>query len=245
MSRELEAGARASADCLPLTRTVFIVFDLDGTLIDGYSGITDALGYAMERLGFEPLPIQVVRGMVGEGLERLLEKAVGRELAPRGVLLFRERYAAVAEQKTALMPDVPEVLQRLARAGHPMAVASNKPVSFSRRILEAKGIVRYLLTVEGPDGSVPPKPDPAMLVNAMAKAGVRPEETVAVGDMEIDAQFARAAGCRAVLVAGGSRSAAELARVEADAHLSRLAELPDWIEHAALDPRPTAQDKLV
>src|SRR5207253_7378415 len=97
----------------------------DGTLIDGYAGITDALGFAMERLGFAPLSEEKVRRMVGEGLEKLLEKAVGAIHASEGVRLFRERYAVIADEKTSLMPDVPEVLERLAYDGHLLAVASN------------------------------------------------------------------------------------------------------------------------
>jgi phosphoglycolate phosphatase len=208
---------------------LFIVFDLDGTLIDGYAGITDALGFAMERLGFAPVPEEKVRGMVGQGLEKLLEKAVGTELAPQGVRLFRERYAQVADTKTTLMPDVRRVLDRLAAAGHSMAVASNKPADFSRRILETKRVAQYFLAIDGPDSAAPAKPHPAMLLRMMARAGAAPEETIVVGDMEIDAEFARAAGCRSVLVPGGSRSAEELAAVSADAHLVRLAELPGWI----------------
>jgi len=208
---------------------VFIVFDLDGTLIDGYAGITDALSFAMEPLGFAPVPEEKVRGMVGQGLEKLLEKAVGTELAPQGVRLFRERYAQVADTKTTLMPDVRRVLDRLAAAGHSMAVASNKPADFSRRILETKRVAQYFLAIDGPDAAAPAKPHPAMLLRMMARAGAAPEQTIVVGDMEIDAEFARAAGCRSVLVPGGSRSAEELAAVSADAHLRRLAELPGWI----------------
>jgi phosphoglycolate phosphatase len=215
---------------------VFIVFDLDGTLIDGYAGITDALGFAMERLGLRPLPEAEVRGMVGEGLEKLLAKAVGAELAPEGVQLFRERYAEVADAKTTLMPDVPQVLERLAAAGHSMAVASNKPANFSRRILAAKGVAGRFVAVGGPDTAVPTKPQPQMLLRMMEQAGFCPDETVVVGDMEIDAEFARAAGCRAVLVPGGSRSKEELARVSADGHLSSLAELPEWVERGARAP---------
>jgi phosphoglycolate phosphatase len=208
---------------------VFIVFDLDGTLIDGYAGITDALGFAMERLGFAPVTEEKVRGMVGQGLEKLLEKAVGTDLAPQGVRLFRERYAQVADTMTTLMPDVPRVLERLAAAGHSMAVASNKPADFSRRILETKRVAQYFLAIAGPDSAAPAKPHPAMLLRMMARAGAAPEETIVVGDMEIDAEFARAAGCRSVLVPGGSRSAQELAAISADAHLVCLAELPGWI----------------
>jgi phosphoglycolate phosphatase len=221
---------------------VFVVFDLDGTLIDGYDGITDALGFAMSRLGRAPLGADRVRGMVGEGLERLVEKAIGAELVAEGVRLFRERYAEVADAKTRLLPDVPAVLEELAAAGHPMAVASNKPVDFTRRILAGKGIAARFRTVAGPGPDVPPKPHPEMLRRLMKAANAAAGETVVDGDMEIDAEFARAAGCRAVLVPGGSRSEEELATVPADAHLSRLAELPDWIAGAtgtdfALHPR--------
>lgn len=208
---------------------MFLVFDLDGTLIDGYEGITDALAFAMKRLGREALAIAQVRGMVGEGLERLIEKAMGAALVADGVRFFRERYAEVAEEKTRLMPDVPEALEELVRAGHAMSVASNKPADFSRRLLSAKGIAGYFTGVGGPGPDVPPKPHPEMLRRLLREAGASVGETVVVGDMEIDAEFARAAGCRAALVAGGSRSAEELARVAAAAHFSRLAELPPWI----------------
>lgn len=208
---------------------MFIVFDLDGTLIDGYAGITDALGFAMRSLGREPLPEREVRVMVGEGLERLLEKAIGADFVPRGVALFRERYALVAEEKTALLPDVPAVLAELAAGGHVLAVASNKPAYFSRRILESKGVLERFREVGGPDAATPPKPDPTMLRRLMDDAGAPAGETVVVGDMEIDAEMASAGGCRAVLVPGGSRSPEELSLVPADAHLDSLAELPALI----------------
>jgi phosphoglycolate phosphatase len=207
----------------------FLVFDLDGTLIDGYDAIGDALGYAMERFGEKPLPAGRVRGMVGHGIEVLLEEAVGAERAAQGVRLFRERYAQVAVAKTRLLPDVPEVLETLAARGHPMAVASNKPAAFSRLILEASGVERYFLEVSGPEAGSPAKPDPAMLRRLMGAAGADPGQTVVVGDMEVDFEFGRAAGCRVVLVAGGSRSREELERVPADALLSRLAEPPVWL----------------
>ena len=205
---------------------MLIVFDLDGTLIDGYAGITDALGFAMRRLGREPLAESEVRSMVGEGLERLLEKAVGAALVTNGVALFRERYALVHEGMTALLPDVPEVLARLEADGHAMVVASNKPAYFSRRILESKGVLERFRAIGGPDAATPPKPDPTMLLRLMDDVGERPGNTVVVGDMEIDAEMARAGGCRCALVPGGSRPADELSRVPADAHLATLADLP-------------------
>jgi len=207
----------------------FLVFDLDGTLIDGYDAIADALGFAMESFGEKALPLGRVREMVGHGLEVLLEEAVGRERAAEGVRLFRERYAQVAVAKTRLMPDVPEVLETLAARGHPMAVASHKPARFSRLILEACGVAKYFLAIAGPDAGTPAKPDPAMLRELMSVAGMEPAQTVVVGDTEVDSALGRAAGCRVVLVPGGSRSLEELKTVSADALLSRFGELPRWL----------------
>lgn len=212
-----------------MTKSPFVVFDLDGTLIDGYDAIADALAYAMERLGLEPFAAGRVREMVGHGIERLLAKAVGAERAPEGVRLFRERYPHVAVAKSRLMPDVPEVLAALAGRGHPMAVASNKPEPFSRKILEACGVIRYFAALAGPDGVTPTKPDPAMLLRLMAAVGRAPAETLVVGDMEVDSEFARAAGCRVALVPTGSRTREELLDVDADALFGSLRDLPRWI----------------
>ena len=208
---------------------VFVVFDLDGTLIDGYAAIGDALGYALERLGQRPLPPERVRTMVGHGLERLLEDAVGREHAGEGVRLFRERYPHVAVEKSHLLPGVVEVLDTLAQRGHALALASNKPAAFSKMILEAKGVVSRFRAIGGPDAATPAKPDATMLRRLMADVGAAPSSTVVVGDMEVDSEFARAAGCRVVLIPGGSRSREELSDVPADALLGGIGDLPAWL----------------
>jgi phosphoglycolate phosphatase len=210
----------------------FVVFDLDGTLIDGYEAIADALAYAMERFGLPVLPPEKVRVMVGHGIEKLLEEAVGTERTSEGVRLFRERYPEVTVAKSRLLPGVREVLAELAAAGHAMAVASNKPAPFSRMILEAYRVARYFVEIAGPDEATPAKPDPAMLRRLMVAAGAEPGRTVVVGDMEVDFEFGRAADCRVVLVPGGSRSREDLEKVPADALLERLAELPPWLAGA-------------
>ena len=212
-----------------MSRRPFIVFDLDGTLIDGYAAIGDALRYAMTRLGAGQLPDATVRGMVGHGLERLLERAVGADRAAEGVRLFRERYPEVAVAKSHLLPGVRETVAALGARGHDMAVASNKPARFSKMILDAKGIGGRFRAIGGPDAETPAKPDPAMLVRLMAAVGSSPGETVVVGDMEVDFEFARAAGCAAVLVPGGSRPRETLEALEPDALIERLAELPDFL----------------
>jgi phosphoglycolate phosphatase len=208
----------------------FVVFDLDGTLIDGYAAIGDALGHAMGRLGETPPSDAEIRAMVGHGLEKLLEQAVGAERAAEGVRLFRERYPLIAVEKSHLLPGVIDAVAALEARGHPMAVASNKPAPFSRMILDAKGVGRWFLDVGGPDADTPPKPDPTMLRRLMEGAGASPRETVVVGDMEVDYEFARAAGCRVVLIPGGSRTREELSELAPDAFLESISELPAWLE---------------
>jgi phosphoglycolate phosphatase len=222
------SGARPGTQA-PVVPPELVVFDLDGTLIDGYAAITDALAHAMRELGVAPIPAERVRGMVGHGLHSLLEEAVGAERAAEGVRLFRERYAEVAVEETALMPGAAETVAALAAAGHPMAVASNKPARFSRLILEAKGLASAFLAIAGPDEKTPPKPDPAMLRRIMASAGASPEETVVVGDMEVDDEFARAAGARVVLIPAGSRTREELSGLSPAAFLESISLLPGWL----------------
>lgn len=209
-----------------------VVFDLDGTLIDGYAAIGQALAFAMERLNLAPMPDARVRVMVGYGLERLVEQAVGPELVSEGVRLFRERYPLVAVEGSHLLPGVAETLAALDASQYPMALASNKPAPFSRLILEAKGIARYFRSIEGPDAATPPKPDPTMLRRILEREGVPPAAAVVVGDMEVDADFARAGGCRVVLIPNGSRSREELSRIAADGFLNSIELLPEWLERA-------------
>ena len=206
-----------------------IVFDLDGTLVDGYAAIADALAFAMKRLGEAPIPYDRVRSMVGHGLDRLLEQAVGSARAAEGVRLFRERYAEVAVSHTHLLPGVATTVAALAAEGHTMAVASNKPVRFSRQILEAKGLGAAFAEIAGPDAETPPKPDPAMLRRIVGAASAAPAATVVVGDMEVDYEFARAAGCRVVLIPSGSRTREELSGLEPDGFLGSIEELPEWM----------------
>jgi phosphoglycolate phosphatase len=206
-----------------------VVFDLDGTLIDGYGAIEDALSFAVSKLGFETPSSARVREMVGHGLERLLEQAVGEALAPEGVRLFRERYPAVAVAKSHLLPGVEDLLAFLHDAGISLSLASNKPPQFSRLILEAKGVAKYFRSIVGPGPLHPPKPDPAMLREAISAMGSTPGETVCVGDMEVDVEFARSAGCRVVVVPSGSRSKEFLEEAGADRMIESLAGLPEAI----------------
>jgi phosphoglycolate phosphatase len=201
------------------------VFDLDGTLIDSYEAILECLNLVRETYGKEPVSLEECRRLVGHGLASLVARAIGEEHADAGVRLFRERYAIVGPEKTSLLPEADAVTAALAARGVPMAIASNKPSAFSRQLADALGIGSRFASVVGPDSGFPPKPDPAMVHHALTVMGARPEETLFVGDMEVDVATAHAAGMKVAVVPTGSCTREELETAGADWLLGRLSEV--------------------
>jgi len=188
-----------------------IVFDLDGTLIDSYEAITESLNYALGLAGKPRRTAGEVRGMVGLGLETLIERAMGGpDLVERGVLDFRRHYDHICVEKTFLLPEVAETLAELDGRGYLMSVATNKPSYFAWRLLDGLRVRRYLVTVLGPDVVEHRKPHPEMVRKAMERMGVSAAETLYVGDMEVDIETARAAGVPVVVLPTGSRGAGDL-----------------------------------
>ena len=186
------------------------MFDLDGTLIDSYAAIAMALNASRRAFGEAPLSDDEVRRRVGHGLESLVEEVLGADRVEEGVRIFRETYDRVAEAHTRILPGVEATLGLLARRGVALAVASNKPARFGRRLLESLGIAGSLAAIEGPDTAGTPKPHPAMIERCLAAMAVSPSAAVYVGDMALDVESAARAGLPVVLVAGGSSPEAEL-----------------------------------
>ena len=215
-----------------------IVFDLDGTLIDSYEAIALSLNVALKQAGAPPKSIEEVRGMVGLGLETLIERALGgKNGVEEGVRNFRAHYDRICVEKTTLLPEVAATLRELDGRGYLMCVATNKPSYFAWRLLEGLHVRRYITDVFGPDNVEHRKPHPEMVQSAMESMGITASETLYVGDMEVDFDFARAAGCRVVLIPGGSRSRGELLALAPDALLESIAELPAWLQR--LESRPS------
>ncbi len=202
-----------------------IVFDLDGTLLDGYRAITMSLEYAMTSLGVPPWDAATVRRQVGRGLEVLLADAVGSDRALEGVRLFRERYPEVFLEHSSLLPEVGETVRLLAERGMPMGVASNKPSRFSSELLRHFGLAEALPFCWGPDRVARPKPDPEMVFRLLEELGTSAEEALYVGDMPVDIDSARAAGVTVWVIASGSSTREELEAAAPDRILDRFSDL--------------------
>lgn len=184
-----------------------LVFDLDGTLVDSSRDIAASANAALRRVapGTAEIPLAAILSFVGEGASLLVERSLrhaGLSLSPDEVLpVYIECYAERLLDTTRLYPGVAEALDALA--GTTLAVLTNKPGDFSRRILEGLGVAHRFACVLGA-GDVPSrKPDPGGLLRLMAESGAAPGETWMVGDSATDVAVARAAGVRAAGVTWG------------------------------------------
>ncbi|MBI4161441.1 MAG: HAD-IA family hydrolase [Acidobacteria bacterium] len=204
----------------------FLIFDLDGTLVDSYEAITESLNYALVRLGRQPRSAREVRSRVGHGLESLLREMAGEDCVEAGVRLFRRHYARVCTEKTRLLPGVQPTLKGLHRRGFRMAVATNKPVGFTERILSALGVRDCFEFLIGADQVTHPKPHPEMIFRVLRHFGCSRWEAAFVGDMVVDVETGRSAGVPVIVLPTGSQTRRQLERASPDLILGEFPELP-------------------
>src|SRR3954470_12273951 len=100
------------------------IFDLDGTLVDSYAAIHDALAHTMRHFGLPEVTLEETYGLVGHGIERLVEKVLGPARVVEAVPIYRARYGEIMHAKTALLPGADAVTKALQARGIALAVAS-------------------------------------------------------------------------------------------------------------------------
>lgn len=219
-----------------------VIFDLDGTLVDAFAAVADALNAARAAFGLPPQPFETVRRQVGRGLVDLLTRNVGPERLPEAIRLFEGHYAAHHLDRTRLLPGAAEALADLARRGARLGIASNKPPAFSRELMERLGLAPLFGSILGPGPGIPPKPEPAMLREGCARLRSEPAETLYVGDMPLDVESASRAGMPHLLVPTGAAAAGELARVPGARLAQNLLDVAAQVEVAAPLGGPRERD---
>lgn len=210
-----------------------VVFDLDGTLADTLGDIAASMNYALARNGLPERDPDDYRGLVGEGVLRLVERAVPADRADlMGPVLadLRTHYTEHMLDRTRLYPGVAELLDGLVERGLSLAVLSNKPQAATRCMVERLFGEGRFAAVHGGRDDVPLKPDPSALLAIVRDLEADPERSAYVGDTPTDMETALAAGVHPVGVAWGFRDREELARHGARTILARPAELLDLVD---------------
>ncbi len=174
-----------------------IVFDLDGTLVDSAPDIRAAINRTLADAGRAPLDLPEVISFIGHGLPNLVARAMdvrGLDAAEHGRLTAATlaHYNAASNNLTRLYPGVIPALRQLRAAGHVLGLCTNKPEGPARKVLAQFDMADLFDAVVGGDSLPARKPDPAPLRHVFAALGA--QSGLYVGDSEVDAETAQAAG---------------------------------------------------
>lgn len=212
-----------------------LIFDLDGTLIDSKQDLIHSVNAMLRELGRGELPEGTISGYIGHGAPQLVARAIGEgcpeEERQRALEFFLRYYETHKMDTTCAYPEVGETLEKLA--GMPMAVLTNKPVRISVRILDAMELSKYFQVIYGGNSFETKKPDPLGARAILRELGVEPQETLFVGDSEVDVQTARNAGTLAAAVNYGF-GVHDRGVHPADIYLDRFGELATYFKSGTI-----------
>jgi N-acetyl-D-muramate 6-phosphate phosphatase len=211
-----------------------VLFDLDGTLIDSAPDLAGAANRLRADHGLEPLPLDMLRPMVGSGARGMVGVAFG--VAPGEARFeplrdtFLAHYEAMLLERTAPFAGVEELLSGLEAAGIPWGIVTNKAARFTLPIVAGLKLDERAAAVVCGDTTPHSKPHPAPLLHAARAMGLAPEDVVYVGDDLRDAQAARAAGMPMVAATWGYLGLGEPVHDwGADALVDTPAQLLEWL----------------
>ncbi len=194
------------------------IFDLDGTLVNSLEDLADATNYALKSFNQPEKELQAFPQMVGEGTRTLIKRALDNEnpeLIEKVLLKMREKYMQICLNKTRPYKGLVEVVTEFAKRKIKLAVLTNKDQKMAEKIV-SHFFDGFFQIVKGTTDAVPVKPEPFEALQVLAKLGVKPEETIFVGDSKTDMQTAKAAGIKAVGVSWGFRDKKELTEAGAE-----------------------------
>jgi phosphoglycolate phosphatase len=214
-----------------LNHRKFVVFDLDGTLIDSNRDIMAALTHAMTTVGGlkrEEIDQIKLAGLMGKGLEEVYAVFLPehRYLYPAMVQAYREYYLQNLTTTTTIFPGMMTLLDELKKSGKVTAIATTKWQHTADTLADHFGLRCYIDFVQATEfDGFPLKPDPYILTLLMQKAGFEPQDTVMVGDTDNDILCAQRAGAASIGVAWGAWSIDMLASLGPDAIVENPAHL--------------------
>jgi phosphoglycolate phosphatase len=230
--------AVSSSSLLSSTPFEAAILDLDGTLVNTLGDFAEALNRMLAELKLPAIEAQRIEHMVGKGSEHLLRTVLAHVLGegptgagqveslyPAAWSSYQRHYLAINGSYSSLYPGVLAGLDGLLARGWRLACLTNKPLSFARPLLQAKGLDGYFSEVFGGDSFERKKPHPLPLQKTCAALRSDPGRTLMVGDSSNDAQAARAAACPVVLVTYGYNHGEPIRAVDADGFVDSLDQL--------------------
>ncbi len=218
-----------------------ILIDLDGTLVDSVPDLAFCVDGMMRRLGRPEHGEAKVRDWVGNGVERLVRRALSGTLDgepeateyERAYPIFLELYAENTSRRSLLYPGIREGLDYLRQQGYRLGCVTNKASCFTLPLLSDLGIRDDFEIVIAGDSLPRKKPDPLPLLHAAQQFGVKPENALMIGDSQSDVKAARAAGFHIVCMSYGYNHGEDIRHYNPDAVIDNLTEIRAILESAA------------
>jgi len=218
-----------------------VLIDVDGTLVDSVPDLHYCVDEMMKALGMPLRGEAKVRTWVGNGVERLVRRALidsldgepDDALFQKAYPIFLELYAENTSKRSRLYPGVVEGLDYLQSAGFKLGCVTNKVAQFTLPLLKDLGIHdRFGIIVSG-DTLAQKKPHPLPLLHAAEFFGVKPENAMMLGDSMSDVKAARAAGFQIVCMSYGYNHGVDIRESSPDAVIDSMAELASLLNSAA------------
>lgn len=205
-----------------------VIFDLDGTILDTLDDLADSLNFALSSVGYPVRSSDEVRRMVGNGIRRLIERALPQEcptdLTDRVFDAFKRYYKDHCALKTAPYEGIPELLGELKASGMKLALLSNK-ADFAVQSLCAHYFGGLFDLALGEREGIRRKPAPDAVNEVLGHFGIDRSSAVYVGDSEVDVETAKNAAIDCIAVDWGFRDRADLRSQGADRIVSSADEL--------------------
>lgn len=214
-------------------RPEMILIDLDGTLIDSVPDLAFCVDAMMRELGLPPRGETAVRDWVGNGIERLVQRALtgtldgepSRADYERAYPIFLRLYADNTAGRSCLYDGVREGLDWLRAEGYRLGCVTNKAAQFTEPLLADKGLRDAFEVVISGDTLPEKKPSPMPLLHAAAFFGTEPSQALMIGDSISDVKAARAAGFRIICMSYGYNHGQDIRTAEPDAVIDSMTEL--------------------
>lgn len=224
-----------------LKKPEMILIDVDGTLVDSVPDLTFCVDEMMKQLDMPLRGEALVRQWVGNGVERLVRRALigqldgepDEALFERAYPIFIDLYSDNTSKRSRLYPGVREGLDYLHGSGYRLGCVTNKAARFTEPLLQTLGIYDHFAIVISGDTLPEKKPHPMPLLHAAEFFGVEPAHALMVGDSVSDVKAARAAGFQIVCMSYGYNHGIDIRDAHPDAVIDTMTQIRGLLEEAA------------
>jgi phosphoglycolate phosphatase len=214
-----------------------VLIDVDGTLVDSVPDLAFSIDQMLCDLGMPTRGENSVRHWVGNGIERLVKRALvnaldgepDETLYQRALPLFRSHYTVNNSTRSQLYEGVVQGLDYMRIRKYRMGCVTNKASEFTHPLLQDLGLADYFEVIICGDDITKIKPDPMPLLTAAQRMQVDPQQSLMIGDSSNDVKAARAAGFQIICTSYGYNHGEDIRRYGPDAVIDSMAELENLI----------------